>query len=376
MPCGTVSEGAITPADAVDYYTSCDANGCTYNNIVRTAKGSVSYKSASGACTPNFHARRNRGELLPMTPWTQIEISSTGVHGSSFTGYKIGQSGWWSVDTPQAHGLNPPVTPWYITEGEVDVCNNFDFSYEVQKAAASIASSGHDTLTFLAELGKTRKMFIDFVKRLASGRYPRGVQDIANAWLEWRYGWRTLLYDLDNLAEAVANLEYKRTRYSKRQGTSHSWTDSSTEDSVTSVGTYRFVTTYDYTVSVRGSVTADISPSSFQFNPVQTAWELVPWSFVVDWLINVGQALSAITFLTTNAAYVAAGGYYVTLTKTCTKSWPIKATYYSGNFDVTATSDATLVKRVPTTVTSIPQVRLRLDEWKGLDILSFLLQRR
>jgi hypothetical protein len=169
----------------------------------------------TGADIPNFHAKKRRGDLLVETPYTstvqygqvegvkdQLTISSGEKH--------------WCFDHIYYEDWIPS---W------VDVNSNYIQPYisdkYVQEAAAAIYSSGHDTLTFLAELTDVRHMFLQTGKRLLrlSKLAPKGWKGMSSDWLSGRYGWRTLMFDLQDLNKAVKNLGDTRTRRNEKRGT-------------------------------------------------------------------------------------------------------------------------------------------------------------
>jgi hypothetical protein len=181
-------------------------------------------------------------------------------------------------------------------------------------------------------------------------------------WLEARYGWRTLIYDLEDLNDAIRNFDDKRKRWSERAGTSYQTvTTSSTNISGAYFNIIRNNTLY-WDVSVRGSVVADIQLQRFRANPIQTAWELIPYSFVLDWFIGVGDALSAIHFLASQERYQASGGYHVACHYISTSSLNSVNTGYTATVS-TAQSDSYVewTRRYPMPVSPFPFTRVKLN---------------
>jgi hypothetical protein len=213
-------------------------------------------------------------------------------------------------------GIGETTQPWLIQRWEKGYiedhwASSLDFPYVVQKAAAKIASSGFDALTFLAELKQLRRMFTGIVDKLIALCRGKSIGTLESLWLEGRYGWRTLLYDIQDLAKALKQQNERRSRFREQAGltASGSWEDVSqtTSSSITT----EITTNYNWTLNQRGTVVADIEIPDFQFNPVTSAWELTRLSFVFDWLINVGQALDSATFLVLVKDYKACAGYNV-----------------------------------------------------------------
>jgi hypothetical protein len=65
-------------------------------------------------------------------------------------------------------------------------------------------------------------------------------------------------------------------------------------------------------------VAALIKPAQFIVDPLQTAWELTPYSFVLDWVLNVGDALAATKLKYLASAYTASQGAKSVTTRTAT----------------------------------------------------------
>lgn len=373
MPCGTTETGTYVPGPVTDYY-SFSSEGVTdpYPGYVTYNNGtSPAYNYVQGTCLSNFHRRKNSGELLPHTFFKRMETSGFHLHGSYTETYNPGTGQWFSYTFSNRHGING--VQWWITPSELEeIANLYDQGDLVQKAAANIYTKGHDTLTFLAELGKTRDMFKNLLVRIVRKQYPKNAKDLAQAWLEWRYGWRTLIYDIQDIDDAVRSLAHKRERYTERTGTSTSWTSTTNQDFDTTSASFRVKTETSYAVSRRGSVAADISPANFMANPAITAWELMPWSFVLDWFVSVGDSLAAMSFLLLQHDYVASGGIHIEVTRRCSKWVTDMAPNWSVACNVEYLSTARYDKRTPMDIPLAPQVRLKLDDFKVSDLIAIL----
>lgn len=192
----------------------------------------------------------------------------------------------------------------------------------VNRAYANAYGSKAQVLVTAAEMGKS----ISMVKRPFAGarkllgqmtkRYTnllaRGVaagQAAANAWLEYRMGWKPLLFDLENIAKAThASLSEIDVQYDKTYRSSflQEWNGGgsglSTKDWEES--TVRWEREYSKKfacgVIVRENLYDEKSkrPTAMfgmELHDVAPAiWELVPYSFVVDRFIDVGTWLQAI----------------------------------------------------------------------------------
>lgn len=379
MPCGTLTAGSSTTVKSLTVKTDCNlvTDECivTSPNFHHHTHGE---KETTGVCTPNYHKRRKAGELLPHTYFSQYEIEGQGrgaytVNKTSGTPRRVTQANYGFTSNQ-----------WVVSQTQLDsewnsIVGSIDPSYYVQAAAARIYGKGHDTLTFIAEIHKTRAMFKDTLKRLLESMKGKRKFDpwrnSGNDWLQGRYGWRTLLFDLNDLRETLNNLDDQRNRYTERAGTTSSTVETTTTTGSFTSSYYQIVTTDVVEVSVRGSVSADISPANFSFNLARTGWELVPFSFVVDWLYNIGQAIEALSFMTLATNHTASSGLQITVSRHKIQTPTSWKSGYNGSYYKEASCFGRKVERVPTSVPLKPVTNLRLNPWKVLDLVTLVKQR-
>lgn len=358
----------------------------TYGSFINTTSAE-DYSSFDGWNTPNFHKRKAAGELLPQTPFECLVYKSTlgtceydikdngnvrrhHEPSSSFDNYKLTAAHFSPVGKVASYlaGMDPQVY--------------------VQAAADRIATSGADLLTFIAEFTQLRSQFSGLIKRFQSqvSKYEvpstkrgvvRNIKQLSNDWLEGRFGWRTLAFDMEDFMDAYFRMKVEeRKRWSQRSGTRRQWT--TTTDSAYN-GTY-FTSTMrvidEISVSVRGSVVADIGVANLQLNPFKTAWELVPFSFVVDWFITVGSSIGAATLLTLATDLSASQGFIIEVKR---QAYPFGFTAINGatltNVQYYGSSEISYRVRTPCTVSIIPQFSLRLNDLKFIDLISLIIQK-
>jgi hypothetical protein len=249
-----------------------------------------------------------------------------------------------------------------------------------QMAAANCYEQGFDVLTFLAELTEVRKMFLAAGKKLYKLQFPRSLRELACEWLAYRYGWRTLYYDLKSLDKAVKSLHEmaERTRHSGRSYAASAGSSTDHWESGNANILWDYTLQREWEITALGSVTADISMSAFQFNPVVTAWEIIPFSFVIDWFLGVGKAISASSFLTLASRYAASGGWRYQ----CTQHFNVELAEILNTIDIasehgqqTATLEFERTTRCPCNVPYTPHFNLRLNTAKVLDLMALIAQR-
>lgn len=151
----------------------------------------------------------------------------------------------------------------------------------------------------------------DVKKRLKMGN-PKGSNSrhrriVSDTWLEYTFGWRPLIRDIHDackLATAhpfVAMEKINEVNGEKYNGAAHN--DQRTCPGA-AVLVFRERTRDEYFRSVRykGAVKAENSPPPFAeqlgvswSNVLPTGWELIPYSFLVDYFANVGKVIEGIS---------------------------------------------------------------------------------
>lgn len=220
------------------------------------------------------------------------------------------------------------------------------------------------------------------VKRRQIRRYQ---QQIDSLWLEYRYGWSPLVYDIQGTMKALYSTfkEYYTARgYAKNSVSEVTTANVGSTDP--STGTpWTVLRTKTYTANVRGYVLYKVDsgyllPGKLGLLALpETIWEVVPFSFVVDWFVRVGDWLAAITPKV--GINIIMQGYtvekWVTCTRQITATSPSSAWSWSG---VVGLSDYTwdMSKQRLTTLSipPVPPVNVQYNVKRTLDSLALLLQ--
>ena len=143
------------------------------------------------------------------------------------------------------------------------------------------ARGGHWT-TVLDTLGISKRTFI-----------PN--KTVSETWLEIQYGWKPLLKDIHDLDQTVRHLLSRDHQIRVSAGAIET-------KSPPPFGDWRYKGTY---VSVEKCKTTFLATLTNRYaaelqsmgviNPLGIAWELLPFSFVVDWFIPISKTLEALT---------------------------------------------------------------------------------
>lgn len=332
-----------------------------------------------GVDTPNFYKRKARGDLLPHTAFMQY-FAETERNSYSNTWTFKNAGVYDTYDVVEGSGSNTIQDQYEVNEFDsstgLALLAGIDAGSYLQDAAKAINGKGFDSLTFLAELAKVRRMFKNVIYRvLKLVRNPRDIDHIASLWLEGRYGWRTLRYDLIDLSEALTEFDTKRSRYTETRGTTFTKHYPTAVEASTSAGIYTTYGQLDLEIGIRGCITADINPARFRANVITTGWELIPFSFVIDWLVSIGSMLESVVFLTSVVNYSASTGTQVQARRVETVGNLVKAASTgTWSFSREEVETGTWTYRNPMSVSINPTVKVKLDEWKVLDLLALIRQ--
>lgn len=197
------------------------------------------------------------------------------------------------------------------------------FSAEAGKTVDLFKSSFEKMFSFGIELrrGNFRRAYNALHPFSRVRRYFRPAsRRFAQQWLEYSYAWTPLMHDLYGASKALAEELGGRPpvhSFSKRKTRDSMWTSNWNNvsprmvkinpDQTGTTVVYTMPRTFDavtqHTRTQVASAGLQVSPicgdvRNYGLNdPLLVAWELVPFSFVFDWFVSVGDYLSAATAL-------------------------------------------------------------------------------
>ncbi len=355
------------------------------------------YRSTVGQGFIGYHKALRDGELLPINSYTAF-VSRTAYSGfraySTWDAYGVlgvKQDDYYQPEPNINHWATPyeVINTHYLEKDRLAaLVDPNEANIATLRACVKLTTSTHDTLTFAAELGKVVQMFRGLLRRVIGLLLSAKPSDWAKLWLEGRYGWRTLVYDMENISEAVERLGESANDLWKSKANNPDVV--TTEEYIIPWAHYGgvYTTTLKYThrVSYRGFAIGRMTPPPFGGSVLVTAWELVPWSFVIDWFIDIGSRLQYLSGLLVEGERVSGYGTLVHTSATSSitltsPGGPAQRVYDqpSGLWiqmdggQVDAKMEAMLRLRRPHIPSLAPSVNVRLDSFKVIDLIALLL---
>lgn len=365
--------------------------------------------------TPGYFKAEREGTIKPVSPMSKRKELHT-YQPASFSQVRAYSAGEWWQEAIDGYGfLCPPEALEPITGSEAELPN---IQVYLQEALAYAQTNAWDTATFLAEFNKTVEALSSFrarweeqIRRVFNrSKHPKyrllsAADAIASAHLELRYSFRPLYYDMLNIEEAV-----NRLKEGVENPLSRGWatgvaspvtnvrvTPASTVtallrspynipnlfqagmQSAGSVGSFAS-TSYISTAKVRTTVGVQVTTREVTLaDPLLTAWELIPFSFVFDWFITIGDMISAFSPFAT--------GTFKFATRTIERSLIQRVDFHPVEGPLTGTfnkkisftaspgfyqKEIVTIDRAPATVEPTLNLRLNLDVAKVFDLVALM----
>jgi hypothetical protein len=298
--------------------------------------------------TPRFFSRKREGKVT-FNPMTKVRRFSEVVDG--------GQGAWYRaiaiscpatgahfevehVDNAFGWYLNP-IYPTPITIPTVTIIPEKEVSDLITevctKCAAERGKADNNLFESVAEYKQTLRMFLKPQNSLFKFFNKNGKKmsklSPENAWLAYRYGLKPFIKDVSGIIEGLSKTTGLKRVTTRAKG------EISRQESINTVST-RGVTTVTInnqtidTVRVRAMsldeyVATTASNIGFTAKGLITVpWELVPYSFVADWFVNVGDYLNA---LAPAPGYNQLGSCYTVERITSNIYTPVSTTIVSGS---------------------------------------------
>lgn len=276
--------------------------------------------------TPNFRLRMAKGEIINNAmDWTEIHTYMEPIKGWYEARRLYGTAHCTYGDTPIANvggrwtGEKGPQlltanlsSPSFLSAPAVSEDNVK--AQAITGAWAKTSLEDVQGLVVIAEAEKTIQSFASLARRAinigralkrgdAGGLWKQlSCKELENRWMEGRYAIRPFVYDVFNIIEAINHSrsnEYMRLTFRKRASDTATATQSSVV-TYTYSNYWSVLSTKSTTVTIqaRAGVLAylkELSDASIWGlnRPWDAVWELIPFSFVVDWFFNVSKVIAS-----------------------------------------------------------------------------------
>lgn len=283
-----------------------------------TGQSESAYVLTSDVVTPGYRKIRSSGGIInnayssqkvflrPPQPVTYNARAISNVWDSSNGWHDIGVMEYGTIIPWQ--GQNPPALLWYDLPDWDEINAKVDLA--VTKAHSSIDEAEILALATLAESSKTVDFLLDTSRRvlriaraakklrLKQLRKEISWKEAQQRYMELRYAARPCVYDIVGVLKAVHNpLGYTRRTYRAHETGTITRSDQLTNYNLTGSLTVDLERTFSCSYSARAGVLCDFDRTWQQAVGLtslpQTAWELLPFSFIVDWVANVGETIAA-----------------------------------------------------------------------------------
>jgi hypothetical protein len=273
----------------VTYYGICQTE---YSNgsINATASSYFTENVQPGSSTNN--GRKNR----PWSNWSYVVRHTTHFHTED-GGY---------IKWRYPSGVSTKFVGAFGSASEIPRLPAWDRNTAYNSALSKLNEKVRGDLDLgvtLAELGSTKRMFKAIGKTISHAarlKPPGGygsTRDVANGYLQYKYGWKPLLSDVFGIADEMIRVTLNAVQHIKA-GTrfpingpigisSLRYINGTPNCQVALKGHGFSAAHFQLAVDVPGF---DLSRFS-SLNPVSLGWELIPYSFVVDWFVDVGSYL-------------------------------------------------------------------------------------
>lgn len=174
-----------------------------------------------------------------------------------------------------------------------------------------------DVAVTIAERKQTANMFYDNAVKIARAyklfrrkKYKRAAKELGisvpgvrDRWLEYRYGWVPLMNDIYNACKLIQEKDKTNPQRLRSHVSAERLEDTQTSRSI--YGSYyevkeirrqwfRCFVRFDFGPPIGFAEHLKTLDDFGLLNPASVAWELVPFSFVVDWFLPVGDYLGSL----------------------------------------------------------------------------------
>lgn len=226
--------------------------------------------------------------IVSATYTTSPNVVSYDVHKGSMVSVLTGAF-WNSTSVPESI-KNEALLKFHgkLADGKVDLMT---FAAEAKSSLSMITEAASDLLTIYKSIRRGNMRQANRVLRSRNMPKPKRVSKRPDErWLQYQYGWAPLVGDITTAMEAIASGAETPHLFAVGGGIKYMPSPyNSSVETVSSMGEYKVKCYYALGPNPKARTMAQWNLTS---NPFLTAWELVPYSFVVDWFVPIGDFLT------------------------------------------------------------------------------------
>lgn len=315
------SRGSTAPGSFENQYIW---DSCSTSSPITTVVSTLGFgelETMTDTVVPNFNERRRRGEVFfnPMShTWLTLRApSGSGFHVKAKNAINCGGVNRYYEDWNSRsiadhlyriqHGLavgdlarpeksfDSSILNDLVTEAGTRVRSQRGRSKtNLYESLAEVDR----TLGILPGLLKSAQKVVKAGQRRADRNSRRAV-GAAESYLSYAYGIRPLISDISGVLSGVQK-KMRRIRETSRSSTSHSYFETAPWIFTSATATWNMRTDHVLTANVR-AMSLDEYYADLGFNLgfstknlLTLPWELVPYSFVVDWFVNIGDVIGSL----------------------------------------------------------------------------------
>lgn len=301
-----------------------DFDYCTSNSVVTSDVYPFNMsQTMNDVVTPDFHKRIKRGEIInnPCDSTVVIRRDAVAQYDQHIESYyetdcpndEPQKFGWRTYGSVSAEAqcsvggevVRPPA-PTIAHAPLKDLAVSQAHASVTQKEAMILATAGEagETIRSAISMFIRLKKILRAVKRF-DAQYLRKqitMKELSDRYMEARYAIRPLVYDVQQISNAYNS--QKRDKHRQTFRGKEVRTETLVMDDINIVNASQttkktIAGSATRTVEVRAGVLTNLEYSKLAvwgFDQIlESAWELVPFSFVVDWFLNVGDVLASWT---------------------------------------------------------------------------------
>lgn len=158
--------------------------------------------------------------------------------------------------------------------------------------------------------------YFDTLKKRRRGNNATKKKVLSDTWLEYMFGWRPLISDIEAGSKALDNIRSRRHPYQMIKVVESESVDVPTPPEYVPGMLSYYIAKKRYgtsTIVYRGIVNLNVNPGismvaenlGFRWDQfVPSLWELVPYSFLVDYFTNIGDIIQSWSYASSNLRWV------------------------------------------------------------------------